>query len=319
MRDHLPLDVEAVLGRGEFCYVASVTRHGPHVTPMVFALAGGRVWVTTSRGSVKARAWRLDPSVAGLVRAGDVSVAFTGTVRTFDLLEVDSWVRDLFEAPALAVASTRFTRKNARFFAGYAVDARHVPLSWTPPGRVFTAIELERVAVVDASGVAETFGEWPRALTSVPRFRATRAGTGPLEGLPDDVRSPLGENGEGALALEGPDGSVVLPAGWTAQGGGLYAALAREALELAGLPEATSRAAFAIDRPSWWRARNMTGAMVRGTGEVVVPEALVSGAASASRIARAAGVTHAAAAVVRLRAEQLVWWRGWSSGTVAVA
>jgi hypothetical protein len=58
----------------------------------------------------------------------------------------------------------------------------------------------------------------------------------------------------------------------------------------------------------------MTGAMVRGTGEVVVPAALASGAASASRIARAAGVTHAAAAVVRLRAEQLVWWRGWSSG-----
>jgi hypothetical protein len=256
--------------------------------------------------------------VAGLVRAGDVSVVFTGNVKTFDLLEVDSWIRDLFEAPALAVASTRFTRKNARFFAGYAVDAGHVPLSWTPPGRVFTAIELERVAILGPSGVAERFGEWPRSLASVARFRATRTGTGPLDGLPDDVRSALGGHGEGALALEGPGGLVVLPAAWLEEGGGLYAALPREELELAGLGGATPRAALAMDRASWWRARNMTGAMVRGAGEVVLPEALVSGAASASRVARAAGVTHASA-VVRMRAERLVWWQGWSSGTVEVA
>ena len=318
MRDPLPLDVQDVLERGDFCYVAANTRHGPHVTPTVFVLAHGRVWVTTSRGSVKARAWRLDPAVAGFVRAGDVAVVFTGTVRTFDLLEVGSWARDLLEAPALAIASTRFTRKNARFFAGYAIDARHVPLSWTPPGRVFTAFELDRLAIVGPSGVAETFGEWPSGLVSLPRFRATRAGLPALEALPDDVHDPLGERGQGALALEGAGGVVALPASWATHGGSLYAAVARGELELANLPDARPRAALAIDRASWWRARNMTGAMVRGTGEVSVPEALVSGAASATRILHAAGAEHGAA-LVRIRTEQLVWWRGWTSGTVAVA
>ena len=56
--NELPMPVRRLLERGAFCHVAATTPAGPHVTPMVFAEAGGRVWVTTSRGSVKARAWR---------------------------------------------------------------------------------------------------------------------------------------------------------------------------------------------------------------------------------------------------------------------
>ncbi|HEX5951501.1 MAG TPA: pyridoxamine 5'-phosphate oxidase family protein, partial [Actinomycetota bacterium] len=313
--DHLPQDVVEILDRGDFCYVAAATRRGPHVTPMVFALAEGRVWVTTSRGSVKARAWRVDPAVAGMVRAADAAVVFAGTVRTYDLFEVGSWVRGLFDAPTLASASTRFTRKNARFFAGYAVDARHVPLSWTPPSRVFAAIEVERAAIVGPAGVTETVGAWPRSLPSIERFRAAAAGPSPLGGLPDDVHSPVGERGEGALALTGGHGLAVLPVAWTVQRAGLYAALAPTALELAGLSGARVGAALAIDRSSWWRARDMTGAMVRGDAEVAVPEALTAGAASAGRISRAAGAAEGDA-IVRLRPEELVWWRGWTSGTV---
>ncbi len=319
MRDDLPRDVEDVLERGDLCYVATATRHGPHVTPMVFALSDGRVWVTTARGSVKARSWRIDPSVAGLVRAGDVVVAFTGEVRTFDLLDAASWLRDLFEAPALAVASARFSRKNARFFAGYAVDAHHVPLSWTPPGRVFTALELERAALVGPAGVAESFGAWSRSLPSVERFRASRAGPDPLEGVPEEVRDALGERGQGALALQAPEGVVVLPVSWGVVGGGLYAALARGELELAGLRGPHPAAALAIDRASWWRARNMTGVMVRGRAEVADPAALASGAGSAAGIVAALDGPRDAAVLVRLRAERLVWWQGWTSGTVEVA
>ncbi len=318
MKHRLPSDAQDVLERGDLCYLATSTRHGPHVTPTVFVFAKGRLWVTTSRGSVKARAWRVEPAVAGLVRAGDVSLIFTGAVRTFDLLEVGSWARNLLEAPALASASMRFTRKNARFFAGYAVDARHVPLSWTPPGRVFTGIDLERVAVVGPEGVCETLGDWPRSAVSLPRFRAARVGTPVLDALPEDVRDPLGVRGHGALALEGAGGAVVLPVSWLVEGGSLYAAVGHETLQLASLSGSRTRAALAMDRSSWWRARNMTGAMIRGTGEVAVPEALVSGATSAARIARVAGAERGAS-LVRLRAEQLVWWRGWSSGTVAVA
>ena len=46
-----------------------------------------------------------------------------------------------------------------------------------------------------------------------------------------------------------------------------------------------------MDRASRWRAREMTGAMLRGTGSVAAGE-------------------------VSLTPERIVWWRGWDSGTV---
>ena len=58
--------VQQVLDDGPFCAVATATPRGPHCTPLVFALSGGRIWLTTSRGSVKTRAWKVDPSVSGL-------------------------------------------------------------------------------------------------------------------------------------------------------------------------------------------------------------------------------------------------------------
>jgi nitroimidazol reductase NimA-like FMN-containing flavoprotein (pyridoxamine 5'-phosphate oxidase superfamily) len=312
-------EVAEVLERGSLCYVATATRRGPHVTPMVFAVSGHRLWVTTARGSVKARAWRDDPAVAGLVRWKDVAVAFTGRVRTFDLLETASWGRDLVEAPALALASARFTRKNARFFAGYAVDAHHVPLSWTPPGRVFTAIELERTATLRGGVVAEAVGGWSRGFAPAERFRARRSGPPPLDGLPPEVAQALGASGAGALAVHGAGGVVVLPCAWVVDGAGLYAALPERALELADLGGPTAPVALAIDRASWWRARSMIGGMVRGQGEAVATDRLVSGGRSADRIVEAAGMDPAGAAIVRLRPERLVWWRGWSSGTVDVS
>jgi hypothetical protein len=159
---------------------------------MVFALRGS-VWVTTSRGSVKARAWRADPPSpdgAGRRRRGGLH----RNCRTYDLFEVGSWVRGLAAAPTLASASTRFTRKNARFFAGYAVDARHVPLSWTLPD-AYSRLSTSAGRGPGPREVAETIGGWPRARPSIERFRAAGAG-GTLEGLPDDVHPLVGDRGE---------------------------------------------------------------------------------------------------------------------------
>ena len=107
MTERLPQDVEDLLERGDLCHVATGTRHGPHVTPMVFATVGDRVWVTTSRGSVKARAWRADPRVAGMVRAGELTVCFAGTVTTYDLLDPDSWSRSLRRHRRTRASTTR--------------------------------------------------------------------------------------------------------------------------------------------------------------------------------------------------------------------
>ena len=317
MSDVVPAPVRRILAEGAFCHVASLTPAGPHVTPMVFASAAGHVWVTTSRGSVKARAWRRDPRVAGMVRSGDRAAAFTGTVTTYDLLDTDTWGRSVAQGPVLGLAGFRFTQKNARFFAGYAMDAHHIPLAWTPPGRVFAEIRVERSAIVESGRVASAWGDWGDTLDGVERFRAARAGASPLADVPDRIRDGAGSSGEGALAIGTDVGPVVLPVRWAIEGARAYAVAPSETLAL-GAPSRDPEVALQVDLPSsWWRARAMLGAMLRGSGQVAVVSGLASGAGSATRIARLAGVEPSDAALVGIRPATVVWWRGWTSGTVS--
>jgi hypothetical protein len=285
----------------------------------VFAEAGGRVWVTTSRGSVKARAWRSDPRVAGVVRDGREAVMFTGTVTMHDALDPGSWGRSLRNGPLLALATVRFTRKNTRFFAGYAVDASRVPLAWTPPGRVFVELTVDRTALLEEASRQRTWGDWPAGTASLDRFRAHRTGPAPLATLPTDVRESLGEGGEGVLAVEGSDGPVALPAAWVVDGAALYAVLSAGTFALARVTSSKPSAALGMDHPSSWRARHMVGAMARGDAEIYEIGTLTSGESSAREIARKAGLDDPRAALVRLRPRRFVWWRGWTSGTVEAA
>ena len=195
--------VQGVLEQGPFCAVATTTPRGPHCTPLVFAYSGGRIWLTTSRGSVKSRAWKVDPGVAGLVRHGDLAVTFTGTVKSYDALDRKTWGAAVAGATSIARATTGFSRKNARFFAGYAFDARQVPLAWMPPGRVFVGVDLERTALLDADGVQEGRGRWGGAALSHPTFRRASGGTDPLAALPPDVATRAGPIGRGCTRRGG--------------------------------------------------------------------------------------------------------------------
>jgi pyridoxamine 5'-phosphate oxidase-like protein len=304
--------VRQVLDEGVFCSVATSTPRGPHCTPLVFAFSGGRMWLTTSRGSVKARVWRADPTMAGLVRHGDLSVSFTGRVHTYDLLDRGTWGASVAIAPAIARASVRFSKKNARFFAGYAVDARQVPFAWTPPGRVFVGIDVERTALLDPHGVDEGKGRWGGDVASHATFRVAKRGGDPLLALPPAVAMPLGREGAGTLAVTGAFGPVALPARWRAVEAALYAALPEESLSLVDAgPDAP--VALTVDLPSAWRARDMVGAMVQGTGSFHVLDRLGSGAKSARALA--SSIDPQSGALVRVLPERLVWWKGWSSGS----
>jgi hypothetical protein len=308
--------VQQVLEDGSFCAVATSTPRGPHCTPLVFAYSGGRIWLTTSRGSVKSRAWKADPGVAGLIRHGGLSVVFTGTVKTYDALDRATWGAAVAGATSIARATARFSTKNARFFAGYAIDARQVPLAWTPPGRVFVGIDLERTALLDAEGVQEGRGRWGGETRSHRTFRTRKDGDPPLAGLPHDIRGELGSGGQGSLTLGGDRGPVVVPVRWLADETSLYAGLPADTLALAAAgPD--SAAALTVDKPSAWRARSMAGAMVQGTASLFVLDRLGSGAKTARSIA--ASVHHAPGALVRIVPHRLVWWKGWTSGSMQVA
>jgi hypothetical protein len=310
----LPDAAREVLERGVLCYLAAPSPAGPHVTPVVYVLDGDRVWGTTGRGTTKARRWRRESVAAGLVRHGDRWVAFRGMVTAYDALDPSTWGDSLRRAPQVAVASARFTLKNARFFAGYARDAARVPLAWTPPARVVFSVDLDAGAVLEGDGVAERWGRWGRGVEGRSGYRVLRGGL-PDGGLPDGVRALLGRSGRGALGIEGAPGSLVLPARWARSGGTFLIVLPRPLLALAGAPS-EGRASLVVDHVSTWRAAEMRGLLLRGESDVFVPEAARTGRQALLRAAAAAGEVPADPAVVRLRPRSAVWWEGWSSGTV---
>lgn len=305
--------VQDVLANGPFCAVATMTPDGPHCTPLVFAASGGRVWLTTSRRSVKARNWRRDPSVAGLIRHDGLAVAFAGSVKTYDALDSRTWAEAVAGATSIARATATFSRKNARFFAGYAVDARQVPLAWTPPGRVFVGVDLERTALLDEEGVQEGRGRWGGEVSSHATFRRT-AGDDPFTVVPAEVTGTLGSDGEGALTLVGSRGPVVVPVRWRIEDGAVFMALPAETLALADA-EPDAPATLTIDEASDWRAKDMVGAMLQGTASTYVTGRVGSGAKTLAVLtARTAGGP-GTDALVRLRCRRVVWWQGWTSGS----
>ncbi|HEV3474214.1 MAG TPA: hypothetical protein VG602_02490 [Actinomycetota bacterium] len=293
MRD-LPVEAREILDRGTLCYLGAPSSLGPHVTPVVFVLERGRVWGTTGRRTTKARRWRSDPVAGGLVRLGERAVAFRGAVSQYDALQPGTWPASVFRAPSLTLASLRFSRKNARFFAGYARDVTRVPLAWTPPARVIFSVNLDDGAVLDGSGIRDRWGRWgedPPGRTK-PHPTAVTRHAAPLDEaqIPDDMRALLGPQGEGVIGLAGPRGPVVLPATWARDGDGFLAVVNEPVLALAEAGTST-RAGLVVDRASRWRAAHMSGVLLRGDA-------------------------HITERGVHLRPDTAVWWRGWASGTV---
>ena len=125
----------------------------------------------------------------------------------------------------------------------------------------------------------EGWNRWRGEVVSQDEFRSSKRGDAPFAKLPFEVRSAIGDRGEGALGVVGSQGPAVIPVRWLADGGALCVAVPLETLALADAgPEAP--VALTIDRTSAWRARDMIGAMVQGTGSLFALPALNSGARS---------------------------------------
>ncbi|HEX6208089.1 MAG TPA: pyridoxamine 5'-phosphate oxidase family protein [Actinomycetota bacterium] len=308
----IPEEARRVLRDGVLLYAAAAGPDAPHLTPMVFVLAEDRLWATTARRSRKVRLWRARPDGGGLVRVGDRAVSFRGRVDLYDLLDPTTWGRSLLRSQLLTRAALGFSRKNARFFAGYARDARRVPFGWTPPGRVFLSIALRDGVLLDLSEgeVLRSWGRLDGGLIGATSFRRGPARPAPDAGVPGDVRDALGDEGRGALAL---DDAPVLPVRWrrSEEEGAYYAVVPASFLERTGAAD-RAPATLVLDHLSRWRASRMLGMQLRGEGRVYVPGRLRSGEAS---LAVRSGATEGDA-VVRLRPDRVVWWRGWASGSL---
>ena len=307
----LPDAARSILEAGTLCYLAAPSPPGPHVTPVVYVLDGGRLWGTTSRGTTKARRWRRQALAGGLVRSGERALTFRGPVTLYDALDASTWPASILRGPQVARASARFTLKNAKFFAGYARDVTRIPLAWTPPGRVIFSVDLSSGLVSEDGRVVERWGAWGDQAGGLSSYRGAAADL-PASALPAEVGDLALGFGDGALALPSPDGPIVLPAAWSSPGGAYHATLPAALLHVAGTP-ARTLASLVVDRASAWRAAHMRGVLLRGPASVYLLDRVRSGA---TRLRAQAGDPPGNAAVVRLLPRTVVWWSGWTSGTV---
>ena len=168
--------VQEVLDEGPFCAVATLTPRGPHCTPLVFAASGGRIWLTTSRRSVKARAWRADPGVSGLVRSGGLSVTFTGHVQDLRRARPRNLGRGRRGRDVDRTCHRQLhARRTPDSSRATPSTPSQVPFAWTPPGRVFVGIDLERTALLDErrrAGGTRAVGRRCRVAPDVPHAQA---------------------------------------------------------------------------------------------------------------------------------------------------
>lgn len=296
-----PLDrpeVAALLAATPYADVAVSTRRGPHITPAAFAAAHGRLWVVSSRRTVRVRAIRRTGLACALVRDGDRSVVVSGRAAV-----LSPWPPT--EALALAAgalpateAAVRYTLRNLRIvLAGFAADLLTGAGDPTVYDRVLVAVEADRGMLVEGTEVLDTWGRWRR--TQRPhRAMPKRARAQPdlddlLAGVPPQPAAALRRRDTAALGWIGPTGPVALPAlGGVEDGGAVQ--VATRALEIASA-NGRSPACITVHDSDSPRPSEFRGVVLRGEGTV-------------SR-------RGAARATVRVAAERVSWWSGFRAGT----
>jgi hypothetical protein len=211
---HRDRRVAEVLDEADVLHVAVAGRHGPHVTPTVFDLDGGRLWFVTPRRSVKARVIDRRRRVGGLVQLGRHAVMIGGRARIVDPLTA----RGIFSPGRLLdlpLAAAGYLGRNHRHAAGTIRDHQAPTLALS---RVLVSIDIRRLALLDGWDVVEAWGRWDRTDLLL-------RGTPPAAGAPDlstvspRLRNLLADDAPVVLGWQSLAGPLALPARWRAGAG----------------------------------------------------------------------------------------------------
>ena len=272
--------VAEVLDEADVLHVAVAARNGPHVTPTVFDVDGGRLWFVTPRRSVKARVIARRRRVGGLVQLGRRAVMIGGRARIVDPLTA----RGIFSPGRLLdlpLAAAGYLGRNHRHATGTIRDHEAPTLALS---RVLVSIDIRRLALLDGLAVVDTWGPWDRS--ELLLHGQPPAGRAPdLGPVPAPIRELLADDAPVVLGWQSLSGPLALPARWRAATGG--AETSGEAMALAAAGSA-GPACITAER-SRYRLKSKQGILVTGDGQ-----------------ARLDG----AAARVALDARRTTWWVG---------
>lgn len=227
MLDH-PL-VRPLLEGGALGHVGVTTGRGPHVTPQLYGVGGGHLWLVTPRLSLKARSLRQSEEISVMVGFGDSSLIVQGAAAVVDPLRPPP-ASVLGRGSGAAEGLLSYVRRNAGDAVSAAADAARHPRRLGESLRASIAVRVHRLIVVRESVVVHEAGDWPAA-EPVGRCEEATGGVAPRE-LPPDLAGVAAEPGTVAIGLETVHGSVVLPGRWDPRRGTVH--LAAAALDRTG-------------------------------------------------------------------------------------
>ena len=284
--------VAGVLDVADVLHVAVSARRGPHVTPTVFDVAGGRLWFVTPRRSVKARVIARHRRVGGLVQAGDRALVFGGRARIVDPLTARG-VLSPGRFLELPLAAAGYFDRNLRHALG---TVRDHPAPTLALSRVMVSIDVRRAALLDGPAVVEAWGRWAR--TDLLLAGDPSPGRAPdLRAAPPALRALLGDGAGVVLGWQSLSGPLALPGRW--QTGAATVETSAEALVLAGA--GTAGPACVTAQRSRYRLDDKEGVLVSGAGEARRP----AGDPVRARVA--------------IDAQRATWWTGEHRRSVQMA
>jgi nitroimidazol reductase NimA-like FMN-containing flavoprotein (pyridoxamine 5'-phosphate oxidase superfamily) len=278
--------VAEVLDEADVLHVAVAARSGPHVTPAVFDLDGGRLWFVTPRRSVKAKVIARRRRVGGLVQLGRWSVVLGGRARIVDPLTARG-IFSLDRLLDLPLAAAGYLGRNHRHATGTIRDHEAPTLALS---RVVVSIDIRRLALLDGWTVVDSWGRWSQA-DLLLRGEPPTGSTPDLGGVSLDVRNLLADDAPVVLGWQSPTGPLALPARWRAG----HVETSGDAMALAGA--ASGSAACVTAERSRYRLKSKQGLLLRGDGH-----ARLAGDRSTAR--------------VTLDARRTTWWMGEEGRTI---
>jgi hypothetical protein len=273
-------ELASILDDAPLAYLAVESEGGPMVTPLLFAVRDGRIWMVMPRSSAKVGAIGRNAVVGLAAGAPGAMAVLQGNAHLVDPMRPQSMLGSLSETFLSPRAMTSFVAGNLDHLAGLVGPGVLSP-------RTAAALRPQRAAAVRAGEPLWTTGNWPGGAPPYGE-RDGAPPTLPLGPVPPELAGLVADPADVLVGWSTPTGPVVLPGRWNPEG--RHATVRTDLFVATGcLPQA--RACVLFDATQGTSLDGKVGLVVRGRGSAH------EGAGD--------GIAH-----LTIRAERYSWWQG---------
>lgn len=277
-------ELSSILDDAELAYVGVETSSGTMVTPLLFAVRDGRVWMVMPRSSAKVSAIARNRIVGLAAGSPEAMAVLQGDAHVVDPMRPQSLVSSLSETLLSPRAMASYVTGNLDHLAGLLGPGALAP-------RTAAALRPQRAAVVRVGHDLWTTGDWSAGPSPYDGEAAPQPL--PVEAAPGELRTLTSQRGPVLVGWATAAGPVVLPGTWDPERG--RATVRNDLFRATGcLPQA--RGCVLFDGTEGTSLDGKTGIAVRGRGS--------------------AHLRDDGDADLTMRVERLSWWVGDDAQTV---